>query len=161
MIQLFYSAYHRAHGSSYNAPEKKTNASARVQFQQMILLLHACYQARDKSYNIATEDHGSIDVGPTAEIMKLEGRPVLSGTDPTLLTNPEARRKYVERVAENRCKKKKYYRESRLEETLEMGIRDIRAGINTFPPNSCERKIIIETVKSVIVEKELLSKLFD
>lgn len=129
--------------------------------RQILALLQFCHQARDPNYDIHTADHGSIDVGPTREIMKLEGRPVLSGTDPNALTNATARRLFKERYVQNEWNWKKYRHEHQLEKTVEWGIQEARTGIESFPKESADRNLIIATISGTITNATLRARFLD
>jgi hypothetical protein len=129
--------------------------------RQILALLQFCHQARDPNYNLDTADHGSIDVGPTLEIIKLEGRPVLSGTDPNALTNATARKLFKERCAQNEWNWKKCRHEQQLEGPVVRGIREARAGLASFPMDSAERKLIIAIISDTITNATLRARFLD
>lgn len=127
-------------------------------YRQILVLLQFCHQARDPNYNLDTADHGSIDVGPTLEIIKLEGRAVLSGTNPDALTNAIARKLFKERCVQNEWNWKKCRHEQQLEGPVVWGIKEARSGMESFPIDSAERKLIIATISDTITNATLRAR---
>lgn len=139
-------------------PATDPSAEGQLVLRQTLQVLQFCDQARDKNYDVKTADRGTINVSPP---MLPGRRPYMSGVAPECIEEPEVRQAYIEKLAENQRKCKKYDRESRLEETLNRGIREVRAGVESFPKDSPDSKIIISTIASAITNETLRARFLD
>lgn len=139
-------------------PAQDPSEAGQLVLRQTLQVLQFCYQARDKNYDVKTADRGTMNVSPP----RFPGRrPYMSGVAPECIEEPEVRQAYIEKLAENKRKCEKYNRESRLEETLDRGIREVRAGVESFPKESPDRKIIMATISSTITNETLRARFLD
>lgn len=135
-----------------------SSEGGRIILQKILHVLQICYEERDKSYDVKTADRGTINVAPP----RVPGQPpYLGGVAPESIEEPEIRKAYIEKMAVNKRKCEKYNRESSLEGTLDRGIREVRAGIDSFPKDSDDRKIIIATIEHTITNKILRARFLD
>ena len=123
--------------------------------RQILLLLQSCHQVRDPNYDPKTADRGTINVAPPT----VPGKPpYMSGAVPEAIEDLGIRKAYSEKMAENERKHKKHARESQLEETVDRGIREARAGMESFPIDSAERKIVIATISGTSTKATLRAR---
>jgi hypothetical protein len=116
------------------------------QFERQLRLLDVCLRARDKSFDLRTEDAGKTKVSPPF----WSGEPVIAGMDPKRIQDPAARRKYEADITENRRVVERYRRESTFQRSADESETRVKVYLLNARSDPSRRSQAIATIKRLV-----------
>jgi hypothetical protein len=119
-------------------------------------ILVASDAARDKTYDLNNPAPFRLNVMPP----RVSGEITASGMDPEGIKDPEARRIYKERIAENERNKAKYEREKGLQWIIDDSVRSIKLTLRSPGIDDAHAKAL-EAVKEMVADDKLREQLLE